>query len=111
MDISVSGSGATVPARPAAKPSGSTALAAAILDYLRYHQAIPRQYATRQDWYMALAYSVRDRLLERWVRTAGTYAERDVKVACYLSAEFLLGRALTAASKRAAMRVAISRVA
>jgi len=40
---------------------------------------------------MALAYSVRDRMLARWVRTVETYAAHDVKVACYLSAEFLMG--------------------
>ena len=40
---------------------------------------------------MALAYSVRDRMLARWVSTVQTYAARDVKVACYLSAEFLIG--------------------
>src|SRR6516225_12033148 len=40
---------------------------------------------------MALAYSIRDRMLARWVETVRTYASRDVKVACYLSAEFLIG--------------------
>ena len=40
---------------------------------------------------MALAHSVRDRMLARWVRTVQTYVAHDVKVACYLSAEFLIG--------------------
>jgi hypothetical protein len=31
--------------------------------------------ATRNDHYMALAYVVRDRLLQRWVRSARTYLE------------------------------------
>ena len=57
----------------------------------RYLQARYPDIATAHDWYMALAYTVRDRLLERWVRTVQTYAARDVKVVCYLSAEFLLG--------------------
>src|SRR5262249_35960773 len=47
--------------------------------------------ATPRDWYMALALSVRDRMLAHWVSTARTYADREVKVACYLSAEFLIG--------------------
>ena len=47
--------------------------------------------ATRNDCYMALAYTVRDRLLERWIRTRDTYFERDVRMVCYLSAEFLTG--------------------
>ncbi|RKT14003.1 starch phosphorylase [Paraburkholderia sp. RAU2J] len=44
-----------------------------------------------RDWYMALAYSVRDRMLARWAASTKVYAEKDVKVACYLSAEFLIG--------------------
>ncbi len=47
--------------------------------------------ATRNDRYMALAYTVRDRLLQRWVRTGQTYFEKRSRTVCYLSAEFLLG--------------------
>jgi len=47
--------------------------------------------ATSHDWYMALAYSVRDRMLARWAASTKTYAAKNVKVACYLSAEFLIG--------------------
>ncbi|WP_218642002.1 glycogen/starch/alpha-glucan phosphorylase [Burkholderia sp. SRS-W-2-2016] len=47
--------------------------------------------ATPHDWYMALAYSVQGRMLARWAASTKTYAARDVKVACYLSAEFLIG--------------------
>jgi len=47
--------------------------------------------ATTHDWYMALAFSVRDRMLARWAASTKTYAAKDVKVACYLSAEFLIG--------------------
>jgi len=47
--------------------------------------------ATRNDRYMALAYTVRDRLLQRWVRSGQTYFEKRTRTVCYLSAEFLLG--------------------
>jgi starch phosphorylase len=47
--------------------------------------------ATANDKYLALAYSVRDRLLDRWVKTSETYYRKRVRTACYLSAEFLLG--------------------
>jgi glycogen phosphorylase len=47
--------------------------------------------ATLNDKYLALAYSVRDRLLERWVKTSETYYRKKVRTVCYLSAEFLLG--------------------
>ena len=63
----------------------------AILDNLTYVQAVFPSLATRNDWYMALAHTVRDRLLHRWARTVQTYSERDVKVVAYLSAEFLTG--------------------
>src|SRR5262245_4115148 len=47
--------------------------------------------ATTNDKYLALAYSVRDRLLERWARTSETYYRNKVRTVAYLSAEFLLG--------------------
>jgi starch phosphorylase len=47
--------------------------------------------ATANDKYLALAYSVRDRLLDRWVKTSETYYRNRVRTVCYLSAEFLLG--------------------
>ncbi len=47
--------------------------------------------ATPNDRFMALAFTVRDRLLKHWVRTAETYRERRSRTVCYLSAEFLLG--------------------
>ena len=39
---------------------------------------------------MALAYTVRDRLLHNWLQTLKTIRQ-DVKVVSYLSAEFLIG--------------------
>jgi starch phosphorylase len=69
----------------------ASALRRAIADNLTYVQGRFPSLATRNDWYMALAHTVRDRLLHRWVRTVQTYSERDVKVIAYLSAEFLTG--------------------
>ncbi|MEJ8852796.1 glycogen/starch/alpha-glucan phosphorylase [Variovorax rhizosphaerae] len=62
-----------------------------VLENLVSLQARYPAIATPHDWYMALAYSVRDRLLVRWVETVQSYAARDVRIACYLSAEFLIG--------------------
>ncbi len=45
--------------------------------------------------YEALAYSVRDRLMERWKNTRAAYEETDARRTCYLSLEFLMGRALS----------------
>jgi starch phosphorylase len=46
------------------------------------------------DAYMATAYSVRDRLMERWFKTQSAYYQADAKRVYYLSLEFLMGRAL-----------------
>jgi glycogen phosphorylase len=47
--------------------------------------------ATRNDLYTALALTVRDRVLERGVRTMERYAHQDARAVAYLSAEFLPG--------------------
>jgi starch phosphorylase len=70
---------------------GVEALQRGVLENLACLRARYPEIASPHDWYMALAYSVRDRMLARWVNTTRTYFARDVKVACYLSAEFLLG--------------------
>ncbi len=46
------------------------------------------------DIYYALCLSLRDRLIERWLRTQYEYRKQDVKKVCYLSMEFLIGRLL-----------------
>lgn len=66
----------------------------AFIDNLYYIQAKDESWATPHDYYMALAYTVRDRLLHRWNKTVRTYIEKDVKFVYYLSAEFLMGRQL-----------------
>jgi starch phosphorylase len=58
---------------------------------LCYVQAKFPAVATRNDHYMALAYTIRDRLLHRWVHTAQAYFDRASRSVCYLSAEYLLG--------------------
>ena len=47
--------------------------------------------ATKNDFYLAVAYTIRDRLLNRWINTVHNYFSGDHRVVCYLSAEFLLG--------------------
>lgn len=47
--------------------------------------------STDTERYHALAHVVRDRVMDDWIRTIQSYRERDVRVVCYLSAEFLLG--------------------
>jgi len=66
----------------------------AFADNLYYHQGKDTSWATPQDYYMALAYTVRDRLLKRFFATRNSYLTKNVKRVCYLSAEFLMGRHL-----------------
>jgi starch phosphorylase len=47
--------------------------------------------STDTERYHALAHVVRDLVMDGWIRTIQSYRERDVRVVCYLSAEFLLG--------------------
>ncbi|WP_223759235.1 glycogen/starch/alpha-glucan phosphorylase [Myxococcus sp. RHSTA-1-4] len=64
------------------------------LDHVRYSRGKNYETSTAHDRFMALSLAVRDRLADRWVKTARTYYEQDAKRAYYLSAEYLLGRAL-----------------
>jgi len=71
--------------------SSADSIRRAVLDNLVYLQGRYPDIATPYNWYMALASSIRDRMLARWVASVRAYAAPDVKVACYLSAEFLIG--------------------
>ena len=66
----------------------------AFLDNLFYVQGVDQSRATLYDYYVALAYTVRDRILNRFLKTISTYKEKKAKQVCYLSAEFLMGRHL-----------------
>jgi starch phosphorylase len=67
------------------------AIRRAFLDKLFSIQGKFPQLATQHDYYLALAYTVRDLMLRRWVSTAATYTQQRVRTVCYLSAEYLLG--------------------
>ena len=67
------------------------ALSRAYNDNLFYVQGRFLDVATLNDYYMAAAYTVRDRLLARWIKTAQTYRDTGARTVAYLSAEFLLG--------------------
>jgi starch phosphorylase len=69
------------------------AIAHALVDNLHYLLAKLPQHASRNDWYMALAWTVRDRMLHHYVATvdATTGGDPAAKIVAYLSAEFLTG--------------------
>jgi starch phosphorylase len=62
--------------------------------HLRRTLAKDRYTATDRDRYFALALTVRDRLVERWIATQQTHHKKNVKRIYYLSLEFLIGRLL-----------------
>jgi starch phosphorylase len=62
-----------------------------LIDNLFYLQGKFPEVATANDWYLATAYTVRDRLMKRWVSTAHDYYEHRARTVCYFSAEFLVG--------------------
>jgi starch phosphorylase len=68
-------------------------IAQALLENLECLQARYPGNATSHDWYIALAYTVRDRMLQRYINTLEAIADAHfpIKVVAYLSAEFLTG--------------------
>jgi starch phosphorylase len=67
------------------------ALKRAISNNLFYAQGKFPEIATRHDYYMAVSYAVRDRILNRWVGSVKQYLNSKNRVVSYLSAEYLLG--------------------
>ena len=77
-------------------PSGqSTAeMQQTILNQLHYTLAKPLHFATPNDWYMATAHAVRDKMVSNWITSFSQlmrFAKEKIKVVSYLSSEFLLG--------------------
>jgi starch phosphorylase len=63
--------------------------------HLHFSLIKDRNVATLRDYYFALAYTVRDHLVSRWIRTQQYYYENDPKRVYYLSLEFYMGRTLS----------------
>jgi len=55
---------------------------------------LPKHVDSHWEPYVSVALAVRDRLMERWIRTQDAYYEHDAKRVYYLSLEFLMGRTL-----------------
>ena len=53
-----------------------------VLDHLRFTAVKDPRDAGPDDLYRAMAHSVRDRLVHRWLATQRTYTEHDVKRVC-----------------------------
>lgn len=63
--------------------------------HLKYSMAKDEYSATELDKFFSLALTVRDRLVEKWIKTQQKYYEiPDIKRVYYLSLEFLIGKLL-----------------
>ena len=82
-------------------------------DFLRYYNRTlgrDKQHCTSHYLYEALAYTVRDRLMERWKETRYAYEEKGARRTCYLSLEFLMGRSLSNAMLNLGINDVVTRV-
>ncbi len=80
---------------PNSRTSGDAdLLKRAFADHLQYSQGKDEHSATALDRYFAVAYTVRDRMMRRWITTQQRYYRQDAKRVYYLSLEFLMGKAL-----------------
>jgi len=70
----------------------------ALQNHLIFSSFKTNEAATPRDWYDAASYTVRDHVVERWVKTAESYYRDDPKRVYYLSLEFLIGRMLSNAA-------------
>lgn len=66
-----------------------------ILHHVLSFQGCEPNRVRKGDLYMALAYTLRDIMTEKWLNTQSSYYEEEKKRVYYLSLEFLIGRSLT----------------
>ncbi|MBN1959974.1 MAG: glycogen/starch/alpha-glucan phosphorylase [Deltaproteobacteria bacterium] len=91
---------AKILARARELPNARTGMDADLLrrafaEHLQFSQGKDEHTATALDRFFAVAFTVRDRLMNRWIETQQAYYRADAKRIYYLSLEFLMGRALT----------------
>jgi starch phosphorylase len=67
------------------------AIKAAFQDNLNYVVGRPLDISSAEDRYQAIALSVRDRIMQRWVNQVERWNSPDLRQVSYLSAEFLVG--------------------
>lgn len=63
-------------------------------EHLKFSMGVDRYTATKYDRYEALAFTIRDRLINQWIKTQQTHHHKKVKRVYYLSLEYLVGRAM-----------------
>lgn len=66
-----------------------------ILNHLRYTLAHDTKIASKRDWWICTCMAVRDRIMERYIKTQGAHNRSNVKRTYFLSFEYLMGRLLS----------------
>jgi len=70
------------------------ALSINFIEHLKYTLAVSPETAEDQERYKALVLTIRDHLIERWLKTQEVHLRDKVKTVYYFSFEFLMGRAI-----------------
>ena len=70
-------------------------LATSILNHLKYTLARHPNTATRRDWWLSTSMAVRDRIMERFIKTMDVHNAENTRRVYYLSLEYLMGRLLS----------------
>ncbi len=69
-------------------------LESTVKGYIEHHLGKDCERSHIFDFYIGLAYAIRDRLIEKWLATQRSYYNTKAKRVYYLSLEFLVGRTL-----------------
>jgi starch phosphorylase len=77
-----------------AYPPTVTAIKESIIHHLMSFQGRDPERSGAQDVYKALAYTMRDIMVQKWIATQKTFYAKEKKRVYYLSLEFLIGRSL-----------------
>ncbi len=75
-------------------PSTVNAIKENIIHHLMSFQGRDPERSGARDVYMALAYTMRDLMVQKWISTQKTFYAKQKKRVYYLSLEFLIGRSL-----------------
>lgn len=81
--------------RPSLCDATVEALKRNILHHVMSFQGCDPDRVRISDVYMALGYTLRDIMTEKWINTQSLYYEKEKKRVYYLSLEFLIGRSLS----------------
>ena len=84
----------TAPGPADSEDYGAESIRKSIIHHLLSFQGRDPERSGPNDISKALAYTLRDILVKKWIRTQKTYYAKEQKRVYYLSLEFLIGRSM-----------------